>query len=371
MSPAKGAAAGLHTVRGSKITKKRGMDGKERRKTLWDYVGLTRLFGSAHLEEKDGDSDGETIPDCDTPLPSTEIVKDEVLITGEGFVEEGTQHIVKDFNDRYLDYDDPRIADWSQEEIWLFNKLASRGSEALLHWEWNLDFPTFPDILFTSIPDEVFINNRSVSLGNGKQSFSICFISFANESSAAARALTKLISTGSHVRAQLVTDTAPEKPLLREIAAYHRWALADGKLQRKAYIPIVAIAAAKPKEPIESIVDRITDQLHSLCRQYRDKWRHTDCDEEDEEQRYSHELPTLFGFVIKHSIMAIVTCDASMPSKPIRTLGTFDWQISGHDVWHSLAVAITIIRARDYLMRLDAEGELGPEGDVMESDPDA
>ena len=79
-------------------------------------------------------------------------------------------------------------------------------------------------------------------------------------------------------------------------------------------------------------------------------------------------MPTLFGFVIKYSVVAIVTCDSSIPRKPIRTLITCDWKIMGQGVWHALAVAITMVRARNYLMELNEEGELGE--DIEESDPD-
>lgn len=92
---------------------------------------------------------------------------------------------------------------------------------------------------------------------------------------------------------------------------------------------------------------------------------------DDEHQEFTHELPTLTGFVIKYSIVAIVTCDSRVPGNPIRTLGTFDFKVVGQDVWHALAVSIAMIRGRNYLMRLDEEGELGPEVVDYGSDPDA
>ena len=75
--------------------------------------------------------------------------------------------------------------------------------------------------------------------------------------------------------------------------------------------------------------------------------------------------------MIKYSIVAIVTCDSRVPGNPIRTLGTFDFKVIGQDVWHALAISIAMIRARNYLMELDEEGELGPEVIDYGSDPDA
>lgn len=85
---------------------------------------------------------------------------------------------------------------------------------------------------------------------------------------------------------------------------------------------------------------------------------------------YTHALPTLFGFVIKYTVVAIVTCDASVPGCPIRTLHTGDWKVIGQNVWHAIAVATAFVRQRNYLMRLDAEGELGPEVLEQGDDPD-
>ena len=169
---------------------------------------------------------------------------------------------------------------------------------------------------------------------------------------------------GSRVRDQLLTGAVTEKPLLHAINKYYKWSLADANVQHKDFIPVIAVAAAKGHESVESVVGRVTDQLHSLSRQYRDKWS-------DPHRGFVHELPTLTGFVIKYSIVAVVTCDCRVAGSPIRTLGTFDFKVIGQDVWHALAVSIAMIRGRNYLMQLDAEGELGPEIVDDGSDPDA
>ena len=177
---------------------------------------------------------------------------------------------------------------------------------------------------------------------------------------------------GSRVRDQILSDAAPERPLLHAIEKYYKWSLADANVQHKDFIPVTAIASAKGQETVESVVGRVTDQLHSLGRQHRDKWRHPNCRGGDgQHQEFTRELPTLTGFVIKYSIVALVTYDSRVPGNPIRTLGTFDFKVVGQDVWHALAVSIAMIRGRNYLMQLDAEGELGPDVDDYGSDPDA
>ena len=176
----------------------------------------------------------------------------------------------------------------------------------------------------------------------------------------------------SRVRDQILSGAATERPLFHAINKYYKWSIADAKVQHKDFIPVIAIATAKGQETVESVVGRVTDQLHSLSRQYRDKWRLPNPQaNDDEHQEFIHELPTLTGFVIKYSVVAIVTCDSRVPGSPIRTLGTFDFKVIGQDVWHALAISIAMIRGRNYLMQLDAEGEVGPEVVDYGSDPDA
>lgn len=178
----------------------------------------------------------------------------------------------------------------------------------------------------------------------------------------------------SRVRDQILTGAVTERPLFHAINKYYKWSIADANVHRKNFIPVTAIATAKGQESVESVVGRVTDQLHSLSRQYRDKWRRRlppGSNPKRGEEEFTHELPTLTGFVIKYSVVAIVTCDSRVPGGPIRTLGTFDFKVAGQDVWHALAVAIAMIRGRNYLMQLDAESELGPEVVDYSSDPDA
>jgi len=182
--------------------------------------------------------------------------------------------------------------------------------------------------------------------------------------------LNNLIQAGPRCRDQIIANQTPERPLDREITSYIKWSLLDGQLRRKSFIPLVSIATAKRNESVQSVVHRITDKFHSLGREYRDKWRHPKSKESDADQKFLHEMPTLYGFVVKYSIVAIVTCDTSVPGKPIRTIMTLDFQKVGQDVWQALAIAIVVIKARNILMQLAEEGEIEEEVED-ESDPDA
>ena len=188
----------------------------------------------------------------------------------------------------------------------------------------------------------------------------------------AIKALRGLIKLSGHVRDRIQMGLSAEETLEREIESYFRWSMRDAGLSKTEHIPAIAIATAVPEESVAGVVGRITDQLHHMGNQYRSLWRdRTRSTETDDVQYYVHDLPTLYGVVIKYSVVSLVTYDVAKPGQAVRCLGTYNFQKEGQDIWHALAVSIIFIRARDYLMELKEEGELGDEADVDSSDEDA
>jgi len=184
-----------------------------------------------------------------------------------------------------------------------------------------------------------------------------------------ANALCRLIAAGPWVRNNVASNLSPERPIHRELESYYKWSLRDGGVQCKEHIPVVVIVSPKyGDESIRKLVKRATQKFHELAHLYREKWRHPDSDGDDTKERYVHDLPTLYGFIIKFSVLSIVTYDSAKPDAPIRTLATSNWARQGQEVWYAFAVAIAMVKARNYLIQLDEEGELGPR--IVESDPD-
>lgn len=163
----------------------------------------------------------------------------------------------------------------------------------------------------------------------------------------------------------------------------------DAGLDSSEHIPIVSIVSARPDEPVSDVVARLTNELQERSRQYRTKWleskestgqpnkpNNTDDDDEDDDDDdggkydnnnndrnespvFERDLPTLYGIVIKYSVLAFVTYDVANPDREVKSLALFDFQHHGQDVWNALSIAILMVRARDYLMRLRDEGGLG------------
>lgn len=165
---------------------------------------------------------------------------------------------------------------------------------------------------------------------------------------------------------------SPEETLQREIESYFRWSMRDAGLSKTNHIPAIAIATAAPKESVAGVVGRVTDQLHHMGSRYRSLWQDSArSTESDGVQYYVHDLPTLYGVVIKYSVVSLVTYDVAKPGQAVRCLGTYNFQKEGQDIWHALAISIIFIRARDFLIELRKERELGDEADVDSTDEDA
>ena len=149
----------------------------------------------------------------------------------------------------------------------------------------------------------------------------------------------------------------------------------DGRLRLKDSPPLICTAAATPNEDVSHVVERCITKMYKSGRQWHDWLLHPDSKPNVpvEGQHFTARLPTIYGFVVKNSVLAIMTWDSSLGdeeglAKPVRTIGTYDWNIVGQDVWHAIAVGIVECKARTYLMELDQEGLLGE--DRVESDPD-
>lgn len=152
----------------------------------------------------------------------------------------------------------------------------------------------------------------------------------------------------------------------------------DGHLRLKGCPPLICVAAAAANEDVGQVVERCVHKMYKAgdqwCNWLAEYDSQSEVSPERQQQRQSAApLPTIYGYVVKHSVLAIMTWDScygdeESVAKPVRTIGTYDWKIEGQDVWHALAVAIVECKARDYLMKLDEEGLLGT--DRVESDPD-
>ncbi len=151
----------------------------------------------------------------------------------------------------------------------------------------------------------------------------------------------------------------------REIESYIRWSERDAGLHREKHIPVLAVSTAQAGQSTQDVIDSVTAKLQHLAGRYREKWRihpsvegsgendHGDNEtEKEKEDGFEHELPTLYGLVIAHTVVAVVTLNATRPDRPVRSIALFDLGDDEQDVWNAFAIAIVVVLARHYLIGL-------------------
>lgn len=166
-----GSDRDLRKVTEGRIVRKKGRDQRKKRSSFWNMALWFSGFGiNQSNDREEEDLEGDTMIDEDGSAVAPGYDNDATLVGDEG--DEGikgdkTARALHNYKDRIFDYDDPRMQDWTEEERWLFIKLANRGYEPLLHDTWMMDYPTFPDQLFSNYDNQVYINNIHSSIGRG------------------------------------------------------------------------------------------------------------------------------------------------------------------------------------------------------------
>ena len=146
----------IHSVKGSRITKNSPKKSSKKPGRRSNYWGLHSLFarnetGEAEVRRDEADLEGDTL------------IENPAILQGSNFENDTT--IIADIDDALEDLevtaelgDEPHdYAGWTEDEIWLLERINMLGSEPLLHLTWALDFPTLVAELYTMDDSRVLI----------------------------------------------------------------------------------------------------------------------------------------------------------------------------------------------------------------------
>ncbi|KAJ4352386.1 uncharacterized protein N0V89_007734 [Didymosphaeria variabile] len=247
-----------------------------------------------------------------------------------------------------------RQAGWSEDSVFMFQKLNLRGFEPLLPDPWKTDFVTLPLDLFTTNDSKAFIK------ADGQSDFR------------AQHALNQLFTVGGLARDAVLTKArkrTAERHIVQSVKKYSRWAMRDGGMRRTHKDLKLFDTVACPKDVPSYICEqKMIRKLHKLHQQWDDEMLSHD---KTGLVAAPEELPTLYGVIASHTVMAFVSY--VLPTEPnpmgsLRTIAIFDFGEEGYDVWNSLAIAIFVIHCRNRMQELK---EFLPEPVVVHRrDPD-
>ncbi|KAF4636273.1 hypothetical protein G7Y89_g1801 [Cudoniella acicularis] len=321
-------------------------------------------LGSALTEDEGVEQDDES-EEKSSSMNSSALTEDEGIEQEEPEEEEPEEEIPADAKvAEYLarqaelaarreDIEKARAAgDWHADELFLFERIMMRGFEEIIPSHWQIDFPTLPEMLFTSELENTFIQeNRS-------------------SGSYAVKALQALLRLGIRVRDKIAADRPTEKFIEKQIQDYVRWSEKDGGFDKKRFLPVLTVVAARPNEAIDSISKTITNQMNFLAKKHRDHLgihvgEEGEIDHIDANKRAP---PILYGIIIAQTMAIFVTLDSANLKGKLRHIEHFDFTVKDMDVWNGFALAIMVTVARNSIMAIRDELETD---DEPESDVDA
>lgn len=188
---------------------------------------------------------------------------------------------------------------------------------------------------------------------------------FNTNSRTGIKALQALITLGIRVRDKLSVGGYPEKMVAKEIQNYIRWAERDGGYQKKRFIPVHTVVAARSSQTAGSIGAALASQMKFLAEQHMASLR---ISPDESSEKYSKPLPLLYGLVVAQTKVILVTHNSAEPGSESKVLATLDLTNKDMDVWNGFAIAFMVIAARNYIMSM--KDELEPDN-TMTDDEDA
>lgn len=178
----------IHGVKGSKITKPAGSrasrSGKFNTSKTPRKGWLSRIWSYLSSQKNDDkptddlELEGITIIGETTPAKSPTLDKTPAtLLTPEGDTTLIDDDYATPSKSKIGNLEERKTSDevlyhgWTEDEIWLFEKLDWRGYEPLLPKTWDKDFRTMYDLLFTMDDSVAFIKSASGNDYHGKLTF--------------------------------------------------------------------------------------------------------------------------------------------------------------------------------------------------------
>ncbi|KAF7924613.1 hypothetical protein BELL_0521g00060 [Botrytis elliptica] len=224
--------------------------------------------------------------------------------------------------------------EWSQEELFLLERLQYMGHEGLLpHWAKERNFRTVPEAMFC-LDDNALL---------GESSKSIQMLEF----------LVHYLPRRVHDR-YYGGSGPPEAQMRQWIGKYVEWTERDGGYYKKKFIPVLCLVEGRWRAPAAETTKRLKDQMNF----HAESWRRTllrpspIVNEFGETEIYFRRPPLIYGILYIQAKALFVTLDSSDPQAKIRDIHVCDFLDTSKHFWHAISVAIVAKIAQKYMMSI-------------------
>ncbi|KAI4726602.1 hypothetical protein E4T49_05613 [Aureobasidium sp. EXF-10728] len=258
--------------------------------------------------------------------------------------QDGEDTILLDARARVGSLEDERVTKdqllargWPQNTVWLIQRIHNRGREPLFAFHWRMDFPMMPEGMFLPKRHEHpgYINTLRGKDFRAKHAFE------------------RLMQLGPKVRDKITVGLAPEKLIVDELHRYMHWANWDSRNQFPSY-PLIEIHTGTKDEDVNTMQDTLLLRLSNLHKHWLTPSAQAPTrsppfiGSTDDNETLP---PPLYGVLVSHTLLGIVAfvpgAEDSDSIGYLRTVGVFDFNVVGYDVWTSLALALLVVHVRN------------------------
>lgn len=167
-----------------------------------------------------------------------------------------------------------------------------------------------------------------------------------------------------------------------------KWAHTDGDVNGPSDVPVLHFEIGSVKTSPAEMQENMLARFEATAEYFREVLSTNPVDEEEEhdretdgarqsieppsEQEYVTELPTLYGVIASHTIVALVAYNMSAAEPAVQIIAVLDYGDVRYDVWNSLAVAMLCVHCRNQMALLKPLLEFEEDEEELENeDPDA
>ncbi|RMY70988.1 hypothetical protein D0864_10756 [Hortaea werneckii] len=304
-----------------------------------------------YVESEDADAeDSEEDDDEDEPEDTTLVVSEEEYAREHSRSKKIS--VPAELSNRGVSSEELAAAGWSEEHIFLVQRIAMRGFEPLLPQYYFMDFRYLPDALFVQDDDKerAFISGIKGPTFHG------------------IKALEKLFTLGGYVRdmTQFRCNTTPEMQFKRHLQDFIKWTDRDSGLDTKTTIPPLTLVVQNSDTPISVLQETARRKMAKLHSRYYAAFSAHQTIEDSSPSSTStstklhRPIPQIYALMASWTVIALVAYRPDLEEdQQAKVVSHHNFDDKDYDVWNSLALAIVVCHVRDVQVKIAEETGLG------------
>ncbi|KAI7161478.1 hypothetical protein KC349_g2760 [Hortaea werneckii] len=316
--------------------------------------------GYASSEDADAE-DSEEDDDEEEPEDTTLVVSEEEYAREHSRSKKVS--VPAELSNRGVSSEELAAAGWSEEHIFLVQRIAMRGFEPLLPQYFYMDFRYLPDALFVQDDDKerAFISGVKGPTFHG------------------IKALEKLFTLGGYVRdmTNFRCNTTPEMQFKRHLQDFIKWTDRDSGLDTKTTIPPLTLVMQNSDTPISVLQESARRKMAKIHARYHAAFsahqtiENSSPSSSSTSTKLHQPIPQIYALMASWTVIALVAYRPDLDEdQQVKVVSHHNFDEKDYDVWNSLALAIVLCHVRNVQVKIAEETGLGVRQPGVEEEVD-